>query len=44
VQIIDLETRNSVESRVRAALRDKAHNLAELVQDKRLVTEFLGGK
>lgn len=43
VQIIDLETRNSVESRVRSALKDKMHNLAELVQDRRMVTEFLGG-
>lgn len=43
VQIIDLETRNSVESRVREALKDKMHNLAELVQDRRMVEEFLGG-
>lgn len=43
VQIIDLETRNSVESRVREALKDKMHNLAELVQDRRLIEEFLGG-
>jgi SNF2 family DNA or RNA helicase len=44
VQVIDLETRNSIESRVRDALQDKAHNLAELLQDTRIAEEFLGGK
>lgn len=43
VHYIDLETRNSVESRVRAALRDKSGNLAELLADPRVATEFMGG-
>lgn len=43
VQIVDLEARNSVESRVRAALKDKMRNLSELVNDTRMVKEFLGG-
>lgn len=44
VMIIDLVTKNSIESRIRAALRGKAHNLAELVMDPRIAREFLGGK
>lgn len=44
VQVIDLVSRNSIESRIRSALRDKAANLSDLVQDRRIVETFLGGK
>lgn len=43
VQVIDLIAKNSVESRVLAALREKAGNLAELVMDPRIAKSFLGG-
>jgi SNF2 family DNA or RNA helicase len=42
--IIDLVARNTIESRIRSALRDKAANLSDLVQDRRIVEGFLGGK
>jgi SNF2 family DNA or RNA helicase len=44
VQIVDIETRHSIESRVRAALKDKMKNLSQLVQDPRMIKEFLGGR
>lgn len=44
VQIVDFVARNTVESRIRSALRDKAANLSDLVQDRRIVEGFLGGK
>lgn len=43
VQVIDIIAKNTVESRVLAALRDKAANLADLVMDKRIAENFLGG-
>jgi SNF2 family DNA or RNA helicase len=43
VRIIDLVARNSIEANVRAALRDKASNLADLVRDRRIVESFLHG-
>lgn len=43
VQVVDFVARNTVESDVRAVLREKAGNLAELVQDRRIVESFLGG-
>jgi SNF2 family DNA or RNA helicase len=42
-EIIDVVARNTIESRIRAALREKAGQLSELLQDPRLVTELLGG-
>lgn len=42
-EVIDVITADSVESRVRAALRGKAGQLADLVQDPRLVAGLLGG-
>lgn len=42
-EIIDIVARNSIESRVRAVLRARAGQLADLVQDPRIVTELLGG-
>jgi SNF2 family DNA or RNA helicase len=44
VQVIDIVAKNTVESRVLSALREKAANLADLVQDRRIVEGFLGGK
>jgi SNF2-related domain/Helicase conserved C-terminal domain len=44
VQVYDLVTRNSIEARVRSALRDKASALSDLVRDRRIVEGFLGGK
>lgn len=44
VQVIDIVAKNTVESRVRARLREKAANLADLVQDRRIVESFLGGR
>ena len=44
VQIIDFETRKSIEARVREKLHDKAGNLAQLLQDPRIAEEFLGGR
>jgi SNF2 family DNA or RNA helicase len=43
VRVYDFVARNTVESRVRARLKDKAVNLADLVQDRRIAQEFLGG-
>jgi SNF2 family DNA or RNA helicase len=44
VQIIDIETRRSIEARVRTRLHDKAGNLAELMGDPRIALEFFGGR
>lgn len=41
--IIDIIAVNTVEDRVRKALRDKAQQLADLVRDPRIVKEILGG-
>ena len=43
VEIIDIVARNTIDSRVREVLREKADQLADLVQDKRIVTQLLGG-
>lgn len=44
VSIIDIVATNSIESRVREALKDKASQLADLVRDPRIVRSFLGGQ
>ena len=44
VYVIDIVARNTVESRVRLALKDKARMLSELVRDPRIVEELLGGQ
>lgn len=44
VHIIDIVARNTVESKVREALKHKAGSLAELVRDPRIVEELLGGQ
>ena len=43
LHVIDLVARNTIESRIRSALRDKARNLSELVRDPRIVRELFGG-
>jgi len=42
-EIIDVLASNTVETRVRSALRQKGRQLAELLQDPRIVAELLGG-
>lgn len=44
VQIIDLVAKNTIEARIRAALKGWAQNLSELVQDPRIARELFGGK
>lgn len=44
VHIIDVVATNTIESRVRMALKDKASQLAELVRDPRIVRGLLGGQ
>jgi SNF2 family DNA or RNA helicase len=44
VSVIDIVATNTIESRVREALKDKARNLSELVRDPRIVRNFLGGQ
>jgi SNF2 family DNA or RNA helicase len=44
VHVIDIVAVNTVESRVRQALKDKAKALSELVRDPRTVESFLGGQ
>jgi SNF2 family DNA or RNA helicase len=43
VEIIDIVAANTVDSRVRNVLREKAGQLADLLQDPRIVAELLGG-
>ena len=44
VSIIDIVATNTIESRVREALKDKATQLGDLVRDPRIVRQFLGGQ
>lgn len=43
VDIIDVVARNTIDTRVRSVLREKAGQLGDLVQDPRIVAELLGG-
>lgn len=43
IEVIDVVARNTIDTRVRAVLRERAGQLADLVQDPRLVAELLGG-
>lgn len=43
IEIIDIVAADTVDTRVRAALYEKAGQLADLLQDVRIVTELLGG-
>jgi SNF2 family DNA or RNA helicase len=44
IEIIDIVARDTIDSRVRSVLRERAGQLADLVQDRRIVAELLGGK
>jgi SNF2 family DNA or RNA helicase len=43
IEIIDIVARNTIDTRVRAILRERAGALSDLVQDPRIVAELLGG-
>jgi SNF2 family DNA or RNA helicase len=43
IEIVDIVAANTIDTRVRAVLREKAGQLADLVQDPRIVAELLGG-
>jgi SNF2 family DNA or RNA helicase len=43
IEIIDVVARNTIDSRVRSVLRERADQLAHLVQDRRIVAQLLGG-
>lgn len=43
IEIIDIVASKTLDTRVRAVLREKADQLADLVQDPRIVAELLGG-
>lgn len=43
IEIIDIVASKTIDTRVRAVLREKAGQLADLVQDPRIVAELLGG-
>ncbi|PXY33574.1 hypothetical protein BAY59_10860 [Prauserella coralliicola] len=43
IEVIDVVAANTIDTRVRAVLREKAGQLSALVQDPRIVTELLGG-
>lgn len=42
-EIIDVIAKNTIESRIRTVLRENAGQLADLVQDQRIVEQLLGG-
>ncbi|MHA6626906.1 DEAD/DEAH box helicase [Pseudonocardia sichuanensis] len=43
IEVIDIVARKTIDSRVRSILRERAGQLADLVQDPRIVAELLGG-
>jgi SNF2 family DNA or RNA helicase len=43
IEVIDIVAAKTIDSRVRAVLHEKAGQLADLLQDRRIVTELLGG-
>jgi SNF2 family DNA or RNA helicase len=43
IEIIDIVAADTIDARVRDALRDKGKQLADLAQDPRIVAELLGG-
>ena len=44
IEIIDIVAADTVDTRIRAVLREKAGQLAEVLQDPRIVAELLGGQ
>lgn len=43
IEVVDIVARNTLDTRVRAVLRERAGQLADLVQDPRIVSTLLGG-
>lgn len=43
IEVIDIVARNTLDTLVRAVLRERAGQLSDLVQDPRIVAELLGG-
>jgi SNF2 family DNA or RNA helicase len=43
IEVIDICARKTIDSRVRTILKERAGQLSDLVQDKRIVAELLGG-
>ncbi|BEL07848.1 hypothetical protein Q0Z83_060390 [Actinoplanes sichuanensis] len=43
IEVIDVVATKTIDTRIRAVLHEKAGQLADLLQDKRIVTELLGG-
>lgn len=43
IEVIDIVARNTIDTRVRAVLRERAGALSDLVQDPRIAAEILGG-
>lgn len=43
IEIVDVVARKTIDTRVRQVLRERAGQLADLVQDPRIVAELLGG-
>lgn len=43
-EVIDIVASNTIDTRVRAVLRERAGQLADLVQDPRIVADLLGGQ
>lgn len=44
IEIIDIVAKDTIDTRIRSVLKDKASNLADLVQDPRVVNDLFGGK
>lgn len=43
IEVIDVVATKTIDTRIRAVLTEKAGQLADLLQDRRIVTELLGG-
>jgi SNF2 family DNA or RNA helicase len=43
IEVIDVVATKTIDARIRGVLHDKAGQLADLLQDKRIVTQLLGG-
>lgn len=44
IEVIDIVASNTIDTRVRAVLRERAGQLSDLVQDPRIASELLGGR
>lgn len=44
IDVIDIVAKNTIDSRVRAVLKERAGALSDLLKDPRIVAELLGGK